>query len=48
MNLINSMKRLQKQKSFYWPKSGDKTFPECSNVKDSCPMIIDNETQIDP
>ena len=37
-------KKSQKQKSFYQPKDWWKD----SNVEDSCPMIVDDETQIEP
>ena len=46
--MINSMKKSQKRNHFISQKIGDKTFPADSNVEDSCPMIVDDETQIEP
>ena len=42
--MINSMKNHKKQKSFYQPKD----WWQDSNVEDSCPMIVDDGTQIEP
>ena len=42
--MINSMKKSQRQKSFYQPKD----WWQDSNVEDSYPMIVDDETQIEP
>ena len=47
--MINSMKKITKTKIILLAKRlVARLFPEDSNVEDSCPMIVDDETQIEP
>ena len=49
MNPDQFNEKITKTKIILSPKKlVTRVFPECSNVEDSCPMIIDDETKTEP